>query len=254
MSATTISAVLGKLGGIAERRSAFGELTGASSFDDVDLELGSAMIDADHDQRRRGEVVHAEIGETGQLAVVGVLDGGDWLAEVEEPVYLSGTYEMRGKNVMQDFCVAREAQVLGVSVTLSSANLDARPLRWYRGDLRSSADRAQWPISVGSSDPLLGRAIEHCSRELRHRSATRIVDLRPRDDNPRRRGRADRLGRAPPGSEAARPRSESTTRAAAQTGVAEQRWLPARNAPDAWHGPAQPRALGRLRRSQRIAG
>jgi hypothetical protein len=180
MSATTISAVLGKLGGIAEQRSAFGTLTGASSFDDVDLQLGSAMIDADHDQQRRGEIVHAELTEHDQLAVVGVLDEGDWLEEIEEPVFLSGTYEMRGKDVMQDFYVAREAQLLGASLTLEPANLDARPLRWYRGDLRSSADRRQWPISVGSNDPLLGRAIEQCTRELQHRSASRIVDLRER--------------------------------------------------------------------------
>jgi hypothetical protein len=180
MSAATITATLGKLGGLSVATDSLGELAGASSFDEVDLELGSAMIDADHDQRRRGEIVRAEIGETGQLAVVAVLDEGDWLAEVEEPVYLSGMYEMRGKDVRRDFYVAREAQLLGASLTLSPANLDARPLRWYRGDLRSSADRAHWPISVGSNDPLLGRAIEQCSRELQHRSATRIVDLRER--------------------------------------------------------------------------
>jgi hypothetical protein len=180
VSAATISATLGRVGGLAAHYSAFDTLTGAASFDEIDLELGSAMIDADHDGKPRGQLVYAEVGEAGQLQVVGVIDEGDWLAELDEPVFLSGTYEMRGNNVKRDFYVAREAQLLGASLTLEPANLDARPLRWYPGDLRSSADRRQWPISVGSNDPLLGRAIEQCTRELQHRSVSRIVDLRER--------------------------------------------------------------------------
>jgi hypothetical protein len=92
---------------------------------------------------------------------------------------------MRGKDVQQDCYVAREALLLGVSLTLDPANLDAKPLRWRAGDLRDAGVRRSWPITTASADPLLGRAIEHCSpRELRHRSATRIVDLRDGGSNP----------------------------------------------------------------------
>jgi hypothetical protein len=48
---------------------------------------------------------------------------------------------MRGKDVMRDAYIAREAQLLGASLTLDPANLDARPLRSYRGDLRDAGDR-----------------------------------------------------------------------------------------------------------------
>jgi hypothetical protein len=73
----TISAAIARLGGIAARRSTGGRIVGGSSFDDVDLELGSAMIDVDHDERRRGEITYAELDETDRIRVVGVLDEGD---------------------------------------------------------------------------------------------------------------------------------------------------------------------------------
>jgi hypothetical protein len=181
VSAATISATLGRVAGLAAHYSDYDDsLTAAASFDEIDLELGSAIIDTDHDGKPRGQLVYAEVTDQDRLQVVGVIDEGDWLDELDEPVFLSGTYEMRGNNVRQDFYVAREAQLLGASLTLEPANLDARPLRSYRGDLRDAGDRRSWPISTASSNPLLGRAIEQCTRELQHRSASRIVDLRER--------------------------------------------------------------------------
>jgi hypothetical protein len=180
----TIAATVARIGGLADHRS-FGRIVEASSFDDLDLELGSAEIDADHDGKQVGEIVHAELSPEGRLAVVGVLDEGDWLAEVEQPLFLSGTWEMRG-DVRHRCYVAREAQLLGVSLTLSPANLDAQPLSWRPGDVRSESDRRSWPISWSSSSPLLKRAVDSWSAvgllELRHRTASRIVDRRDKSD------------------------------------------------------------------------
>jgi hypothetical protein len=52
MSATTISAVLGKLGGISAHYNAFGELTDAQAFDDLDGELAGTVLDVDHNASR----------------------------------------------------------------------------------------------------------------------------------------------------------------------------------------------------------
>jgi hypothetical protein len=178
----TIAAVVTKLGGLAERRSASGHLVGASSFDDLDLELGSATIDLDHDPERKvGQVIYAELTPDERLAIVGVVEGLRF-DEIEQPVYASGSYEMRGDVRTRSF-VAREAQLLSVGLTFSPANLEARPLRWRPGDIRDSADRMSWPISWQSTDPLLARALDDCGT-LRTRTASRIVDRRDPGDNP----------------------------------------------------------------------
>jgi hypothetical protein len=49
VSATTITAVLGKLGGISAQYDAFGELASAQAFDDLDSELGGVALNVDHD-------------------------------------------------------------------------------------------------------------------------------------------------------------------------------------------------------------
>jgi hypothetical protein len=141
VSAATISAVLGKVGGLAAHYSDFDTLTGAASFDEIDFELGSAIIDVDHDGQPRGVLTYVEVTDQDRLQVVGVIDEGDWLEQIDEDVFLSGTYEMRGKDVMRDAYIAREAQLLGASLTLEPANLDARPMRSYSGDLRDAGDR-----------------------------------------------------------------------------------------------------------------
>jgi hypothetical protein len=52
--------------------------------------------------------------------------------------------------------------------------------RGHVGDLNEREHADLLAAATDSSDPLLGCAIEHCSRELQHRSASRIVDLRER--------------------------------------------------------------------------
>jgi hypothetical protein len=183
---TTITAIVAKRG-IAQERSALGRVSGSHSFEDLDLVLGSSAIDVDHDGEKAGEIVFAEITPHDQLAVVGVLDDGAWLIEVEQPVYLSGAYEMRG-DVLHSSYVAREAQLLGCALTLEPANLDAQPLRWREGDIREPLARSSWPISWGSEDPLLKRAVDRGGWSLRTRTATRILDRRDRGDFPVRVG------------------------------------------------------------------
>ena len=53
------------------------------------------------------------------LNLVGVLDDGGWLDRVDEPIYLSGLYEMRGNNLDGTSYIAREAQLLAAALTLS---------------------------------------------------------------------------------------------------------------------------------------
>jgi hypothetical protein len=91
VSAATITAVLGKVGGLAAHYSDFDTLTGAASFDEIDLELGPAIIDVDHDGQPRGVLTYVEVTDQDRLQVVGVIDEGDWLEQIDEAVFLSGT-------------------------------------------------------------------------------------------------------------------------------------------------------------------
>jgi hypothetical protein len=63
-------------------------------------------------------------------------------------------------------------------LTLNPLTLGAQPIRWRRGDVRRSADRATWAGFAPSNDPLLTRADEYLgSRSLETRSR-RLIDLR----------------------------------------------------------------------------
>jgi hypothetical protein len=96
---TTVSAILGKLGGVSARYDALGRLESAQAFDDLDERLVGLTLDADHNHERLGEIVYVEVSPAGWLGLVGVVDG-DWLAEAakESPVYVSGEYEMRQRS------------------------------------------------------------------------------------------------------------------------------------------------------------
>jgi hypothetical protein len=182
----TVWGTASKVGGIAAELSPSGTVIGGHSYDEISLELPDEgiVVDLDHAPGSEvGSVVYGEVSESGQVNLVGVVGGVD-LDAAEEPIFFSPSLTMIGGSVGDGDIsyIARIAELRSVALTLSPLTLGAQPVRWRAGDLRSSVDRAQWPISVGSSDPLLGRAIEHCSRELRHRSATRIVDRRPGDD------------------------------------------------------------------------
>jgi hypothetical protein len=182
----TISAVVTKLGGLAERSSLGGRVR--SSFDDLDLSLEDAAIDVDHDPTKEaGSLVYAELGTDERLRVVGVVDEWVATAAAEHDIYVSGIYEHRGR-VRGNSYVAAGSRLLRCSLTLSPASLEAQPLRWRAGDLRSELERGRWPVSWRSDDPLLARAVDEMAgipcTALRQRTAARIIDRRPDPDVP----------------------------------------------------------------------
>jgi hypothetical protein len=191
VTATTVWGIAAQGGGVAEPRSASGRLLGGHSFDSLDLELGGTEIDLDHTGERAGEIVYVELTTDDQLAVVGVLDD-DAIASIAQRVYASASLLLRG-DVLRSTYLAREAKVLGLALTFEPALLGARALRSRPGDVRRAPDRAAWPVSWASADPLLGRAVEHARRGGRlteTRSAQRIADRRHQDsgDYPWRAG------------------------------------------------------------------
>jgi hypothetical protein len=192
MSATTISAVLGKLGGISAHYNAFGELTDAQAFDELDSELAGTVLDIDHNHEPAGEVVYVEISPENRIGLVAVVDG-EWIHEAanENPVYVSGEYVMRSRSSAGPTYVAELGTLVGAAVTWTPARIgEVRPARLWPGDVRRSSDRNCWPISFGSQDPLLGRAVEHGSWASETR---RVVDRRPGDDNPWQLRAGDRV-------------------------------------------------------------
>jgi hypothetical protein len=174
--------VWGECGGpnsLSATRDRSGRLAEAYTYRDLSLELpaGGAMVDADHDRRRLGELVFAELGDDARLRAVCVLDD-DVLTDIERPVYFSPTLQMRGRGIDRtDTYIARTAELLGLSLTFATARSGAHPLSWRRGDLRSSFGRSHWPLSWRSEAPLLARALDSRHGML-HRSAPRIVDRR----------------------------------------------------------------------------
>jgi hypothetical protein len=182
MSATTISAVLGRLGGVSAHYNRYGELESAQAFDDLDERLGGVTLDADHNHERLGEVAYVEISPQGWLGLVGVV-AGDWLieAERERPVFVSGEFEMRNRSSAGATYIAGLATLRSAAVTWEPARLDARPARLRPGDVRQPADRRNWPITWGSHDPLLKRAVDHGSWAT---DVPRVVDLRDNGHNP----------------------------------------------------------------------
>jgi hypothetical protein len=184
---STITAVLTRIGETAAHYDR-DRVVDAHAFDSLDLELGGTRIDLDHDPDHEvGQIVYAEISESDQLAIVGVIDDRLDLAAIEQPIYLSGEYEMRG-DVRRRSYIAREAQLLSAGLTLSPAVLGAQPIRQHAGDLRNPSARSSWPFSWRSSDPLLARAIDYIGdpgwRTRSSFTATRIVDRRDKGDYP----------------------------------------------------------------------
>jgi hypothetical protein len=187
--------VWGDAGGprtIAEERVRWGALemhAGAHSYDELSVELpdGGITVDADHDPAQPlGQLVYAELGDDDRLRCAVVVD--DWLEPVleEHETFFSPLLEMRGKGIdRSDTYVAREAELLGLSLTTRTKRIGAWPLRWRSGDVRSEVDRYSWPISW-RGDAVLARAVDSFAgtprSELRHRTAARIADLRPSED------------------------------------------------------------------------
>jgi hypothetical protein len=184
----TAYGTIARIGQPAAERSASGRTIGAHAFKSVDLQLGSAMIDLDHNGQQAGEIVYCEVSEDGQIKLVGVIDNGDRLDQVGEPVYLSGLWEIRGGAAGNTY-IAREAQLLAAALTLDPCTVAALPVRWLPGDIRRSVDRFTWPGSWRYNMPLLGRALARVeqfgSGQLEQRTATCIVDLAAEAENDR---------------------------------------------------------------------
>lgn len=204
----------------AASRDRYGQLS-ARSYRELVLELPAegAEVDADHNEQRLGEAVYVELGADERLRAVCVLDG-DALTNVDRPVYFSPTLEMRGHNRGATY-IAREAELLGLSLVFGTARVGALPLRWRAGDLRDPSDRfSLWPCSWQDSEPLLARALAHLGedRQVRTRSALRVVDRSQASSRgsggvstcvPARRRRADRGGGVERAVEARAARSRS---------------------------------------------
>lgn len=163
----------------------YGQLVEARSYRDLDLELPAdgVEVDCDHDGRRVGELVHCELDDDNRLRAVAVLDTDRLAQAIEETgasVYFSPLLEMRGGGDGTVY-IAREASLLGLSITFQTARVGATPVSWCAGDVRSSVDRYRWPTSWAYNSPLLERCVEHHDG-IRERRARHIVDLRNRYD------------------------------------------------------------------------
>src|SRR5262245_26682982 len=94
---TTIIGTVTRLRGLAATYDAAGRIVGGSTTDDVAHALGGNTITAEHDPDNvAGVIVHAELDDGGRVRVVGVLDN-DRIRDVPEPVYLSGSWDQRGR-------------------------------------------------------------------------------------------------------------------------------------------------------------
>jgi HK97 family phage prohead protease len=174
----TVWGVATKVNGAAAWYNRFGSVTEAHSFRSLALELpgDGVNIDCDHDHQEYGKLIYAELGDDQMLRCVAVVDGD--LTRAEESVYFSPELELRG-DVDKRICIAREAAVVGLSLTHSPATIGAWPVSIRAGDIRSSRDRGSWPWDWKWKDPLLERALDHIGTGLgvEQRTATRIVDL-----------------------------------------------------------------------------
>jgi hypothetical protein len=179
---TTIAGVATSIGEVAVEQNRFADITGAHSYRSLTLELPSEgiAIDCDHDHERVGELVYAELGDDQALRCVAVLD-----TRLDEPVYFSGEFEMRG-DVDKPFYIAREAALIGLSLTLSPALLAARPVEIRTGDLRSRVDRGKWPCSWRWASALVARAFDFLDAGYGiEKRAARIVDIAAEKENER---------------------------------------------------------------------
>jgi hypothetical protein len=203
--------VWGECGGpgtLAATYNRSGQLTEARSYRELSLDLPErgVEVDCDHDGVRVGSLLFAELGDDERLRAVCAIDG-DWLADVDRPVYLSPLFEMRGQGIDRtDMYIARAAELIGLSLTFQTARIGAHPVSLRRGDLRDSSARfSSWPSSWRSSGPLLDRALNHLGTDwqARSRTASRVIDLRQREaDYPlelRRPLRRGALEHGPPG-------------------------------------------------------
>ena len=76
----------------------WGQLTDAHSYRTFNPELpaGGINVDCDHDGVKVGTLVYAEIAPDERVRCVAVIDDGERLLELDQPLYWSATLDMRG--------------------------------------------------------------------------------------------------------------------------------------------------------------
>lgn len=176
MTAVTVYGVAHRAGGISRKFDRIGRMHDAHMIRRIELELPDDPITVTlgHDDAAPiGELVYAELDRDDRLQVVSVIDG-DWLLDIDRPVYYSGEFDCRNRNrdeLGASTWIAERAYVVGMSLCTDPASTEARPLDLMRGDVRESLDRFRWPVTWRTSTPLLGRALDHLPRgETRARS------------------------------------------------------------------------------------
>lgn len=173
----TVWGVATAAGEPSAHRDRFGQLTDAHMYRRFDPQLPADGIDVDldHDGQQAGTLVYGEVDRAERVNLVSVIDDGDWLLELDRPVYYSPVLDMRGCSGDHVY-VADSATIIGLSLTLTPARVGSTPLKLIGGDIRSRADRGSWPATWSTQHCLLGRAVEQLPRQRswEHR-AHRIV-------------------------------------------------------------------------------
>jgi hypothetical protein len=129
-------------------------------------------------------LIYGEVADDGRVKIVCVLDD-DRISRIPGHIYFSTEMAMSGERIRprSRSYIADRAHLLGIALTMAPLTTGAVPIKRRSGDVRSRTDRRSWPISWRTSDPVLARAADYAGTDLRTR-ARRLVDLRPRDDNP----------------------------------------------------------------------
>jgi hypothetical protein len=179
MSACTIWGTAAVVGETSALYDDLGRLEEARTYDAITLDLPAAGLDLDisHDHDRViGPVVHAEL-ERDRVDVVAVVQDGDWLLDLDTPLYFSAELELRGApdQLHGRIAHARTATLIGVALTTATARLGARPVQLHPGDVRSPLDRGRWPMNWLGEAPLLQRCADAVPRAGR---ASRILERR----------------------------------------------------------------------------
>jgi hypothetical protein len=155
-----------------------GRLERAEAVEKIVEELPSdgVPLDLEHSGATVGEMIYGELDERGALGVVCIVDDpatAGVLADGGEPVYLSPSLLAIGAGLRSRAVAIADAGALAaLSLTLRPAGHGLHPIGVRAGDVRSSADRATWPLSWRTDSPLLTRAVEQLGD--RGRRVTRL--------------------------------------------------------------------------------
>ena len=152
------------------------------------LPEGGVEVDCDHDGVRVGELVYAEVAPDERVHCVCVIDEGERLAELEQPVYYSPTLDLRGCGGGHVY-IADEARIIGLSLTFDTARVGATALQMLPGDLRAQHRPVLEVAEQLANQDAAARASRRAAPPPRRRGAPRRTHRRPARD--RRAARSD---------------------------------------------------------------